>query len=781
MRLARDFFRTVSALRLLSPGWVLLLAVGLAPRVAAQQPGVPAAESPGNERTLNIRADSQSKEKQLFRLKGHVEVTLGQWKLTADEATYDESTGEITARGHIVFTDPESYLEADEAYYNIRTGHGWFSNGHGFVHTEARLSPRVLPTENPFYLRAQRVERLDKSTYLLDHGRVTTCENLESGWSISARHARVEVGNQVVTQGALFRLLRVPVFYSPVLVNAIGKRPRRAGFLMPQFGNSGQKGFTVSEGFFWPITRSADLMLGVVNYSHRGLGGSMQFRARPSASSELNVNFFGVNDRGTNAAPELASPGQSWRVEGQAKNLGYGFRGVVDVDYISSLAFRQTFTDNFTQAVTSEVHQTGFATKNFGAYSLNAFASRYQNFLSTERIPGNSIIIRRAPSFSFSGMDQQIGRTPFFFAFDTSADGVSRTQPGENINFSERTDFHPTLTVRSKPFWGFHLTPSAGLRATHYGTSLLPNRDPLTRLLGEFSVDLRPPSFAKVFAGTAWGHRYKHVVEPDVRYRLVRARDPQDITDILRFDQTDILTETNEIEYSVTNTIFTRKDAANGSGQRPQARELISWRLSQKCYFDPTFGGALQPGKEVVFDPTISLTGFAFARGQRLSPLVSVLKVAPFSNYDTEVRADFNPSGGGVLNAGVTSHLRHGLMGLAVTDFFISKTAAELQPHPPSTTLQELTSFNLLRAVMSYGEASRKGLSTALGLDYNFTRGIAHQIVGQVSYNFGCFAIDFEYRRFALGALRRENQFRVALSLANVGTIGNLKPRERLY
>jgi LPS-assembly protein len=780
MKLARNS-SGLAALERRFPVWLLILVLGRALPGRAQNPPAPTADASANERTVITRSDYQSKEKHLYRLKGHVEITLGQWKLTADEATYDETTGEVTARGHIVFTDPETFLEADEAYYNLRTGHGWFTNGHGFVHTALRLSPRVLPTENPFYFQSRRVERLDKSTYLMDHGRVTTCDNVKCGWTISARSARVDVGDKVVSEGALFRLLRVPVFYSPILINSIGVHPRRAGLLMPQIGNSGQKGFTVSEGFFWPLNRSADLLLGIVNYSHRGLGGAGQFRVRPTPTSDLTVNFFGVNDRGTNAAPNLAAPGQSWRVQGQAKNLGYGFRGVADVDYISSLAFRQTFTDNFTQAVTSEVHQTGFITKNFGAYSLNAYASRYQNFLSTERIPGNSIIIRHAPSFSFSGLDQQVGRTPFFFAFDTSADGVSRTQPGENIMFSERTDFHPTVTVRSKPFWGFHLTPSAGLRATHYGTSLLPNHDPLTRLLGEFSVDLRPPSFAKVFAGTVGGRRFKHVIEPDIRYRLVRARDPEDITDILRFDQTDILTETNEIEYSLTNTIFTRQDSSPGSGETPQARELISWRLSQKYYFDPTFGGALQPGNEVVFDPTISLTGFAFARGERLSPLVSVLKLAPFSNYDTELRADFNPSGGGVLNAGVTSHVRRGLMGLAVTDFFISKTAAELQPLPPSTTLAELTSFNLLRTVMSYGEASRKGLSTALGLDYNFTKGIAHQIVGQVSYNFGCFAIDFEYRRFALGALRRENQFRVALSLANVGTFGNLKPRERLY
>jgi LPS-assembly protein len=90
-------------------------------------------------------------------------------------------------------------------------------------------------------------------------------------------------------------------------------------------------------------------------------------------------------------------------------------------------------------------------------------------------------------------------------------------------------------------------------------------------------------------------------------------------------------------------------------------------------------------------------------------------------------------------------------------------------------------SFNLLRAIASYGESNRRGLSAAFGMDFNFAQRIAHQVLGQVSYNFGCFSLDVEFRRFALGDLRRENQVRVALSLANVGSFGNLKPRERLY
>jgi LPS-assembly protein len=687
----------------------------------------------------------------------------------------------VVAKGHVTFDDPRAHLEADEAHYNIRTTKGWFLNGHGYIHPAVRPRARMLGTENPFYLSGRRVDRLSEATYFVDHGRVTTCECEKTGWTISAHDARIEAGDKAVSHGAMFRFLRMPLFYSPILINSISERPRQAGFLMPQIGNSGQKGFTIGEGFFLPINRSSDVLLGIIDYSHRGLGGSGRFRIVPSNLSDLTVNIFGVNDRGLASAPQLKAPGISLQVDGKADNLGWGFRGVVGVDYISSLAFRQIFTDNFTQAVTSEVRQAGFASKNFDAYSLNFYTSRYQNFLTAERKVGNSIIIEHAPSVSFSGMDRQVGLSPFFFSFDASADGVERTQPGAVSPYSAREDFHPTITVRSKPFWGFHVTPSMGMRATHYGTSLQANHDPLTRVLGEFSLDLRPPSFSKVFSRNDWNHHFKHVIEPDIRYRLVRARDAQNLMDIIRFDQTDILTETDEIEYSLTNTLFSRKDGANGSDETPQARELISWRLSQKYYFDPTFGGALQPGNQIVFDPTLSLTGFAFAQGRHLSPLVSVLKVAPFSNYDTEVRADFNPSDGGVLNAGITSHVRHGLMGLAITDFFVSKEAALILPLPPSTTPAQVSSFNLLRVIASYGDVNRKGFSGAAGVDYNFTKGIAHQVVGQVSYNFGCFAIDFEYRRFALGELRRENQFRVALSLANVGTFGNLKPRERLY
>jgi LPS-assembly protein len=51
----------------------------------------------------------------------------------------------------------------------------------------------------------------------------------------------------------------------------------------------------------------------------------------------------------------------------------------------------------------------------------------------------------------------------------------------------------------------------------------------------------------------------------------------------------------------------------------------------------------------------------------------------------------------------------------------------------------------------------------------------------QVSYNGGCCGISFEYRRLALGQVRSENQFRVALLIANFGSFGTLRRQENIF
>ena len=76
-------------------------------------------------------------------------------------------------------------------------------------------------------------------------------------------------------------------------------------------------------------------------------------------------------------------------------------------------------------------------------------------------------------------MTSEIGSSPVYFSFESSADVVGRTEPGLTLPLlDDRLDFHPQFLLRPKEFWHFRFTPSVGFRATHYGTSLAPQPHP---------------------------------------------------------------------------------------------------------------------------------------------------------------------------------------------------------------------------------------------------------------------------------------------------------------
>lgn len=779
---------------------------------SAQQPPCFQPPDPQPESTtLFVQADHQKWIKNVFYGRGHVLITYKEIRMTSDQASYSRSTGDLDARGRVVFDDSHGHLEAARAHYNVYSDRGWFSKVHGYVRFSTPAKQAIGPPEaaTPLFIRAEKIERLSQDTYTIEGLHASSCEKASEGVAFGMRSAKLQVGESLTGRGAVFQFLSLPMFYLPYVWVSASRTPRQTGFLLPQISQNSQKGFEIGDGFFWAMNPSADLMLGAEDYSLRGLGISGRFRARPSGTSTITANFFAIDDHESN--PALRAPGGSFQITGESDDLDDGFRGVVNADYVNSLAFRETWSETFNSAVYSEAQQTGFATKNFDAYSLNFYASRYQDFLSlyssTSQGPSSvnepSVIIRHAPSVSFSGVENQIGDSPFYFSFDTSADGVGRSAPNfSNPTLSERIDLFPRITLRLHPLWNFRITPEFAVRETYYGTSLEPDHAPVNRLLGEISLDIRPPSVERVFAHPIWGHRFKHVIEPDIKYHWVKAADPHSIFEVVPFDPSDLLTEDNELDYSLTNALLERK-----AGQKSkQARDLISWTISQKYFFDPTFGGAIGPGSQVPIEPALSLTGFSFPEGRWFSPLDSDLRVSPSPNFDTEFQTDVEPQGGALssiprdhcplaaactpdevtalrtylLDAGVTSRVHSHSLDLALTDFFVNRTEIVPAPIAPSVPLMLVPTFNLLDVTAVYNNLLHKRLSTGLRVDYNLSQGVAEDVVSQVSYNFGCFGLNLQYQRFNLGAIRNENTFGFSITLGRIGTFGSLKPGEFL-
>jgi len=72
-------------------------------------------------------------------------------------------------------------------------------------------------------------------------------------------------------------------------------------------------------------------------------------------------------------------------------------------------------------------------------------------------------------------------------------------------------------------------------------------------------------------------------------------------------------------------------------------------------------------------------------------------------------------------------------------------------------------------------------LSAASSFGIDAQTGTLQFATAQTSYNWDCCGMTMEYRRYSIANVRNENLFRFTFTLANVGSVGNLRRQERLY
>src|SRR5262249_6382761 len=192
-----------------------------------------------------------------------------------------------------------------------------------------------------------------------------SCELPHPKWTFNAAKIILRVGNYARVQHSTFRLKGVPIFYLPYVSPPVERLGRKSGFLIPSFGTSNTKGTVIGDSFYWAINRSMDATLGGEYLSKRGWELQENFRARPSEKSFLNFNYFGVIDLDgitTTSIDAQGKPIKTTTTQGgedvklNAETIfAHNVRAVASLDYLSSFVFRLAFTENFSQAVDSEV------------------------------------------------------------------------------------------------------------------------------------------------------------------------------------------------------------------------------------------------------------------------------------------------------------------------------------------------------------------------------------------------------------------------------------------
>jgi LPS-assembly protein len=793
-----------------------------APAVA---PVLPTASASQAEEEVTIRAVEQEKDGSIYHLRGRVEIHYRTYILYADQVTYNADTGGSELEGHVVLDGGpyDEHVEASHGTYNVRTETGTFYSVIGTVGFRMRKSRYVLTTSNPFAFTGKIVEKHGPDHYLVRQGSVTTCELPRPKWQFNAKRISVDVDGSAKIYNSDFRVMGMPVFYFPFVTHPVQKQQRQSGLMIPSFGNSSTKGKIAGESVYLVFDRSMDATIGAEYFSKRGWFQRAEFRARPSDSSYLYFNYQGMVDRG------IGNPRQDQGGEDAhfiAERQFGTFRGVANVDYLSSFVFRIAFADVYTQAVDSEVRSQIFLSNTTNGFHFNALAERYQNFEVCIPQPGTNtcptltqtelIRILHTPSFFISGEERQLGNSPLYWSFESAAEGLQlRRETGFRTGpLVGRFDLAPSLAMPIQ--WrGWSFRPELALRDTLYTEhtdQTLPNAtraadDILNRKSLEASFELRPPALSRVFDRPWLGRKWKHVIEPRMKYYYVTGIN--NFANILRFDATDVLTNTNEVEYSLVNRLYAKHVDPNARdcdqqgmstltiGGAPQLRavpwelppnpatqtcasgpqEILSWEVGQKYFFDPTFGNALVAGQRNVFTTTADFTGIAFLAGaRRFAPLISRLRIETSPHTNTEWDLDYDLKAGRINASTALVNYHYGPFTVGGGDTFLRVLDNSL-----GTGSKGANDFHQLRVLVGYGQLNKRGLSAASSFGFDANRGSLQYASAQTSYNWDCCGLSLEYRRFALGSVRNENQYRFSFTLANVGAFGNLRRQERLY
>ncbi len=736
--------------------------------------------------------------------RGGVEMQDSTMFVKADEADWDEETHMLQARGHVYYHDYDKneQIWCDEMDYNTDTQHGYFYDVSGETMPKAVVRKGVLSGNSPFHFEGLWAERIG-TRYLVYYGWITDCKFPDPWWRLKGKKFDIIPQNRAIAYHSTYFIRKIPIFFFPLpFYRPLGREPRKSGFLLPNIVPRSQRGVMVGLGYYWAINRSYDLTYRFQDFNSNALRHNVDLRGKPTARSDFNFILYGVNDLGGDPnsgnkaqgiLPQKYS-GLNIYFTGRA-DLGDGWTAAGQVNYVTSFRFRQEWSESFNEAIGSEMHSDAFLNKNFGTYNFNIVASRIENFQTTEiqttnangsySYQRNAVLLHKLPEADFNSRDHSIWKNlPIWFSFDSSAGLLYRLSPVfegntlvnnfETNQFTTRLRFNPHLSA-ALHWLGIAFTPTLGLDEAYYGESqtITPNltyntnfyqaaNADIVRSAREFSLDIVFPTIERVFnKKTFLGDKLKHVIEPRVTYKYVTGIG-SDFDRIVRFDENDLLTNTNEVTLSLTNRLYAKRGN--------DVVEIFTWELMQKRYFDPTFGGALITGQRNVFDATADVTAYSFLDGPRTySPIASVLRTNPVGGATLSWLADYDPRYHRIVDSTVEVGYRwKGKYYVNAGDNFINSNPL-LTPYADQW-----------RFTVGFGDPQHRGWNAATTVAYDVVENYLQYMVAQVTYNTDCCGLSFEYRRFHAG-LRDESQYYISFAIANVGAFGTLKKQDRLF
>ena len=574
-----------------------VLALGLL-AVVVHPSGLAAQQETGFDTSKQWRIEQPAKNH--LKLVGDVEARRGDMTFTADVIESFTDTHQVIATGGpgrpVVFTQGGQWLAAERVEFNTETQLGTFYQAYGSFSVASEPKRSMLGGQEPDVLfNGKKIQKVGPKKYRITDGAFTTCLQPTPRWNVSAGTLVLNLDRYVFLRGAVLRAKGLPVLYLPLLYYPINEEDRATGFLMPAYGTSTYRGFTLSNAFFWAINRSHDVTLLHDWFAKRGQGLGTEYRYVGAGGAAGDFRFYNLRERESSITsefdgePSVLPARRSYEVNGNINQpLGGTWIARGNVDYFSDIEVQQTYHTNIYDASRSQRSVNAGLTGTLGQLTLNATYRRNEIFSGTS----NTTVYGGAPQVQITRGEQPLFGLPLYFGVSGEFVRVQREvhrRTGVTDSNLTRLDATPTLRFPFTQLRWLTVNTSLSLRETWWSRSRVAGTnefvdDGISRRYAQLSARVVGPVLNRVFdtPGFGYAERLKHTIEPYVDIRRVTKVDNFD--EIISNDGTDsIVGGTTSITYGMNNRLLAKRRGGEGTSS---PREFVTVGLSQTYYSD---------------------------------------------------------------------------------------------------------------------------------------------------------------------------------------------------
>ncbi len=707
------------------------------------------------------------------------QIDAGHWRFTGQvELENDEVKGQkfyanvvdlypethrLEASGNVLYETATSRIAAERVVFNTRAGTGTFYTASGLASIGERADKSMFGALEPdVYFYGELLEKTGEDRYKVSKGGFTTCVQPTPRWELVAGSITINVGDYAVLTNAVMQVKGVPIFYLPILYYPIQDDDRATGFLLPNYGRSTFQGQSISNAFFWAISRSQDLSVLHDWFTATGQGYGAEYRWVRTPTSTGTLRAYRLSQKAATVNGFELPESRSVLVNGGiSEDLPFRLKGRARIDYSSNYQVNNLYSRDIYNATQSQSTVTGSVAGSWQFLNASLTGTRNQLFFS----PIQSIVTGSLPSLTASVSNRRLGRLPLYFGLQSEA-----SRPTYIEKYGDRTidsslskfDLTPTLRapISSLPFLNANL--SASYRVTRYSESLVDGKQadvPYTRNYAELRAEFLGPVFSKVYTPNNFlADRLKHVIEPAFAVQRITAIDGEDRVVLLGSSYDRVVGGVTRMTYGLTNRVLVRKaskdPAASAVASAP--RELLTASVTQSYYTDQ---------RASRFDPAYNSSYIDTGGGRppsNYSPVAMQVRTQPVQALGASVRSEYD---------------------YATKKFLSISTAGDYGRPEARVSLSWSRSLSSNFPTNSVTGSTHVGLFEGrLGGDYSINWDIQRDVVIQqrvvAFYNAQCCGIVVEYQAYNPGSyggssFPKDRRFNLGFTLAGIGTFSN--------